>query len=270
MADRILHLRTTGRRLSSRSTAGVEESCALIVTSDSFSWGWDAVTAIANVILVLGVVLAALSLLQERRRDREQREQALLLQADAARRDMATLIMIDAYRIIVAAPFASDDTWLKKLETPLSMLQLIMDDEGIRTAIKAINDLGDSSKEGRPSLDVEPALMLLRDRIRENLGIAETTIGFSYLRTSVPSSRCQKELGKLWQAMTAEIAGDGDSEATRKRMREALAAVELQGSSRECEIVKKVASEWATVDASGRSRLAAELRSWIRQTFRVY
>jgi hypothetical protein len=235
----------------------------------SFAWGWDAVTALATAGLLLGVVIAATSLRQERRRDREQRQQALTLQADAARRDVATMIMIDAYRVIVAAPYARDDTWLMKLETPLSMLQLIMDDDGIRLAIKAINDLADSSKLGPPSLDVQPVLQMLRDRIRDNLGQDQTGLPFSYLRSSLPWSNSATELQNLWKAMRVHDESAEADQALSRRIGDALLSTELLGSAEEYELIRRIATEWGPGGAAERAELAAALRSWVRQAERV-
>jgi hypothetical protein len=110
-------------------------------------------------LLVLSLRLSAVALVLQRRSDREQREQAVILQAAAARRELATKIMIDAFRVLIDSPMSPDDTFLEKIQNPLSMLQLVMKDEDIEKLREMIKDIkrAVSTKE---SIKMGPSCML--------------------------------------------------------------------------------------------------------------
>lgn len=262
----------------------------MTASTGAFPWDWEAVTAISSALLVLGLVLSVLTFAYQRRRDRqadeeqherdrkaqvEQRErdraaaeEAIRLQADAARRDLATKIMVDAYHVLIDAPGSRDDTFLEKIQNPLSMLQLVMEDDElglIRNVIKAqITAINAGS-----TADMGPTLYALRKRIRENLGIKETDQKFEYLRTWNPRTRSLPALVGLWLTLMAELAGDGSQERTMQQLKDTARLVELMGWRREREIVGAVAEDWTSADRVRREQLADELGDWIRGTQQI-
>ncbi len=276
----------------------------LAASAGAFPWNWDAVTAISTAVLGLGLGISALAFVQQRRsdreqrkqalelqaetarrdreqreqalelqaetarRDREQREQAVELQADAARRDLATKIMIDAYCVIIDGPWSRDDTFLEKIQNPLSMLQLVMNDEEIgiiRDVIKAQTRAINTNE----SVSLSPLLNALRARIRENLGVDKTDQPFEYLRTWIPRTRSMEALVALWLVLVAELAGDGSQERTMQQLKGTARLVELMGWRREREIVGALTEEWASANCARREQLADELGGWIRETQQI-
>lgn len=258
----------------------------LAASAGAFPWNWDAVTAISTAVLGLGLGISALAFVQQRRsdreqrkqalelqaetarRDREQREQAVELQADAARRDLATKIMIDAYCVIIDGPWSRDDTFLEKIQNPLSMLQLVMNDEEIgiiRDVIKAQTRAINTNE----SVSLSPLLNALRARIRENLGVDKTDQSFEYLRTWTPRTRSMEALVALWLVLVAELAGDGSQERTMQQLKGTARLVELMGWRREREIVGALTEEWASANCARREQLADELGGWIRETQQI-
>jgi len=246
-----------------------------------FPWGWDAVTAISTSVLVLGLGISVVALVLERRSDRQQRIDAVErdnrqsawaveLQADAARRDLATRIMVEAYRILVDAPNSWDDTWMVKIQNPMSMLQLVMDDADVGLVVEQIKEFaGDEGRQGS-SYDIAPFLATLRARIRKNLGIEETEQDLWYWRAANPTTRSLQQLAALWFALKAELAGDGSPERTLEQARDTARVVELLGLRNEREIVYTVTEEWALADRARREQLADQLRQWIRGTQQIF
>jgi hypothetical protein len=234
------------------------------VATANFPWNWDAVTAISSSLLVLGLALSVAALVQQRRADREQSKEAVRLQADAARRDLATRIMIDAFRVIIDAPRSRDDTFMEKIQNPLSMLQLVLNDDDIGLIREMITEFSDL-KKGK-SFDVGPILAALRLRIRENLGIDRTGQPFEYLRAYNPTTRSLRELVGLWLALRTELAGQGDAEVVRQRTTAAAYLVELLGERGERTVVDAIVAEWDSAAPTRRQELLDELGEWIRET----
>ncbi len=176
--------------------------------------------------------------------------------------------MIDAFRILIDSPWSRDDTFLEKIQNPLSMLQLVLNDDEIgiiREMIKA-QTRAISTKE---SVGMGPLLSALRARIRENLGIDKTDQPFEYLRTWTPRTRSLQALVTLWLALMAELAGDDSQEMTMRQLRGTARLVELMGWRREREIVGAIADEWEAADRVRRGQLADELGGWIRETQQI-
>jgi len=261
----------------------------LALAAGAFAWDWDGVSAVATVVLALGVGFSVVTFAYQRRRDRQldmderekdraaqadQRERdrlagerAIQLQADAARRDLATKIMIDAFQVLIDSPQSRDDTFLEKISNPLSMLQLVMNDEQIGQ-IRELITAQQQSLKTKESVDMGPVLRSLRDCIRGNLGIDETHQQFEYLRIWNPRTRNLPVLGALWQVLMAELM-DGAQPSSHQQLWKSVRQVELLGERGERKIVAAILREWESADRSRREQLADELGGWIRETQQI-
>jgi hypothetical protein len=240
----------------------------LAAASSGFPWGWDALTALSSVVLTLGLVPSVIALVQQRKRDQEAQAEAVRLQADAARREHVTRILVDAYRVLTDSILAPDDSYLNTLHIPMSMLQLVLSDDDLGILFNTIDQF--RSVSAGSSQDLGPLLTTLRDRIRDNLGLPGTEQKFKRMRTATPKTVSFPQLVGLWLALTAEREGAGSPEVSRKQIADVWRLVQLLGREGERTYVGRIADEWESAGPERRDELLGDLWGWIRETQQIF
>ncbi len=240
----------------------------LAAASSGFPWDWDAITALSSVVLTLGLVPTVITLVQQRKHEQEAQAEAFQLQADAARRDHVTRILVEAYRVLSESILAPDDSYLNTLHIPMSMLQLVLSDDDLGVLFDTIEQFHTVSAGS--SQDLGPLLRTLRNRIRENLGLHRTEQSFKRMRAGTPKIVSFPQLVGLWLALTAEREGAGSPEASRKQIADVWRLVQLLGREGERTCVERIAEEWESAGPERRDELLRDLWGWIRETQQIF